>query len=197
MEFKRKGEKTGMEKRKKWLAGDLFQMIDKILRDKNLLPQEILDYGCAGSRCEFILSEEFDVIPRVSFGGNEGIYLDIMLEAGDNTSVFSTGKGKICLGTYKTLLTDKERYKKMAVLGAEFVFELSDYVAKHMEDFNWTGYDLIIFRNGKKSRLKYWLFTHDKAVIKASRLLEKEEDISHVVIRDNKTGREETIRKAG
>lgn len=86
-----------MGKRKKWTSEALFHLVNKMLLEKGLLPQEILDYGCAGIRKAYILSEEFDIIPRVSFGGSEGIYLDIVLEAGHKPCVFSTTEEKIRL----------------------------------------------------------------------------------------------------
>ena len=185
-----------MEKRKKWTAEELFRLVDKTLMEKGLLPQEILDYGCAGIRKVFILSEEFEIIPRVSFGGSEGIYLDIVLEAGYKPCVFSTTEEKIRLGTYKTLSTDRESYRRMSLLGAEFVCELRDYVAGHMDEFNWTGFDVTLCRGEKPTpKVKYWVLSYDKAVMCVNRFIESDASISFAVIRNNATGHEETIQK--
>ena len=57
------------KKRRKWNARELFIMVDEGLREKGLRPEKILDYSCAGSGSEMILSEEFDVVlaPGLAF----------------------------------------------------------------------------------------------------------------------------------
>ena len=95
-------------KRKKWNARELFLMIYEKLEKEGLVPDNILDYSCAGSASELIQSEEFDIVPHIVHGASEGIYMDIRLEAGECARVFSTPKPELRLGTFKTLQTDKE-----------------------------------------------------------------------------------------
>ena len=183
------------KKRKKWNARELFIMIDEGLREKGLRPEKILDYSNAGSATELLLSEEFDVVPYVVHGSCEGIYMTILLETGDNAQVFSSHKPRLNLGTYKTLNTDKESYMKMAMLGAEFVFALRDYVNDHMDEFNWTGFDLWLFRAEKDPAGKMWVYSHERAVERASQFIGRQSgSAAFAVIRNNETEKEETIR---
>jgi len=113
----KKEETMDRMKRKKWNVRELFLMVDEGLRKKGLRPEKILNYSCAGSGSEMILSEEFDIVPYIVHGSSEGIYLSMILETGDDALVFSSHKPRLNLGTYKTLYTDKDAYKKMAMLG--------------------------------------------------------------------------------
>ena len=106
------------KKRKKWNARELFFMIKEELEKEGLIPDDILDYSSAGSASELILAEEFDVVPHIVHGACEGIYMDIRLEAGECARVFSTPKPELRLGTFKTLQTDKEAYKKTAMMSS-------------------------------------------------------------------------------
>ena len=143
-------------KRKKWNARELFLMIYEKLEKEGLVPENILDYSCAGSASELIQSEEFDIVPHIVHGASEGIYMDIRLEAGECARVFSTPKPELRLGTFKTLQTDKEAYMKMSMLGAEFVYALYEYIDMHRDEFNWTGFDIMAFRNAGDIIGKMW-----------------------------------------
>ena len=176
-------------KRKKFSAKQLFNLIDSMLEEKGLKP-DILDYGLGGDASQMILSEEFDAVPRVTFGGSEGIYLDITLEGSERT--FSTGKDVLRLGTYKTLGTTKEDYIKMSLLGVEFVFALRDYVEQHMDEFNWTGYDISLFRDDENPAGKIWTLRSDRALEIANDFLAKYPD-GLAVIRDNETEAKEHV----
>ena len=151
-------------KRKKWNARELFLMIYEKLEKEGLVPENILDYSCAGSASELIQSEEFDIVPHIVHGASEGIYMDIRLEAGECARVFSTPKPELRLGTFKTLQTDKEAYKKMAMLGAEFVYALYEYIDMHRDEFNWTGFDITAFRNAGDIIGKMWTPSYKRAM---------------------------------
>ena len=181
-------------KRKKWNARELFLMVEKVLKENGVYPEDLLDYSATGSGSEMILSEEFDIVPRIVHGANEGIYMNIMLETNDNARVFSSHKPSIRLGSYKTLSTDKDSYIKMATLGAEFVYALDKYVSSHIDEFNWTGYDMSLFNGEGKPAGKMWVFKHDRAVEQANRFLAEMDEGSYAVLRNNETEKEETIR---
>ena len=83
------------EERRKWNARELFLMIEEELERKGLVPEDILDYSCAGSASELILSEEFDIVPHIVHGASEGIYMEIRLEAGECARVFSSPKPEL------------------------------------------------------------------------------------------------------
>ena len=58
---------------------DLFNKIQDILKEKGKLPA-ILDYGLATRSPVPIKTYEFDLVNKLSRGGNEGIYLDLWIE---------------------------------------------------------------------------------------------------------------------
>lgn len=182
-------------KRKKWNARELFFMIKEELEKEGLIPDDILDYSSAGSASELILAEEFDVVPHIVHGACEGIYMDIRLEAGECARVFSTPKPELRLGTFKTLQTDKEAYKKMAMLGAEFVYALLEYIDKHKDEFNWTGFDITAFRNAGDIIGKMWTPSYKRALEHARKLTSRPGVAAYVVIRNNETEKEEVIRR--
>lgn len=182
------------KKRHKWNARELFLMLKESLKKEGLIPEDLLDYSCAGSDSELILSEEFDVIPRIVHGSNEGIYMDVMLDTGDETRVFSSHKPHLRLGTFKTLRTDKEAYIRMSVLGAEFVYALHTYVRENMDEFNWTGFDLTIC-HGEKILSKRWILDRGRAVACANVFIEEHGAGIYAVIRNNENDKEEVIGK--
>lgn len=174
------------QKRRKHNAKELFMRIDKILEEKGLKP-DILDYGIGDDASQEILAETFDIIPRVNFGGCEGIYLDIRLEDPSGQS-FGNGKKAIILGTYKTLCKKKEDYVAMSILGAEFVFALNEFVWEHEDEFNWTGYDVSLYADGNPAG-KIWVL-RDEAARKRARDFLTNHPSGEVRIRDNKSGKE-------
>lgn len=178
-------------KRKKWSARALFLMIKEKLKKDGLMPDDILDYSIAGSDSEMILSEEFNVIPRIVHGSNEGIYMDIILDAGE-CGVFSSSEPYIRLGTFKTLQTDKNAYVKMSILGAEIVYAVHAYVRENMDEFNWTGFDLT-FYHGEKKPFKMWVMDYERAIERAKTFVKKHDSGSYVKIRNNETEKEEVV----
>ena len=183
-------------KRKKWNARELFLMIYEKLGKEGLVPDNILDYSCAGSVSELIQSEEFDIVPHIVHGASEGNYMDIRPEAGECARVFSTPKPELRLGTFKTLQTDKEAYKKMAMLGAEFVYALYEYIDMHRDEFNWTGFDITAFRNAGDIIGKMWTPSYKRAMEHARKLTSRPGAAAYVVIRNNQTEKEEVIRRS-
>ena len=176
-------------KRKKWNARELFLMVNELLRAEHVYPEDLLEYSSAGSGSEMILSEQFDIIPRVVHGQNEGIYMDILLVTNDNARVFSNHKPSIRLGTFKTLRTDKEAYVRMSTLGAEFVYALSEYVNNNMDEFNWVGFDLSIFRNDGVSCGEMTVYKRERAIERAQQFLAEMGAGAYAMIRDNMTGK--------
>lgn len=197
MASRRKKEETmDRTRRKKWNARELFLMTCEKLEKEGLVPENILDYSCAGSASELIQSEEFDIVPHIVHGSSEGIYMDIRLEAGECARVFSTPKPELRLGTFKTLQTDKEAYKKMAMLGAEFVYALYEYIDMHRDEFNWTGFDITAFRNAGDTIGKMWTPSYKRAMEHARKLTSRPGAAAYVVIRNNQTEKEEVIRRS-
>lgn len=163
----------------------LFNKILGILKEKNLLP-DILDYSLAESyHVKEIKSYEWDTIGIVNFGGSEGIYLDVYAQG-------ETGNGeeKVRLGTFKTLERSREAFYVMAKLQTDFVYETYDFVSDNMEDFEWTGYNINLYRDGKRI---CGYSTAGKEGLK--RILERHSDFEYAEITDNATCKETTLTK--
>ena len=161
---------------------EFFRIIDKYLEENHLKPTE-LDYSAPTSHPTAMRTYEWDVVGTVNFGGCEGIYLDIYAH-GDVTG----GQWEdVTLGTYKTLDTSKEAFKRMGDLNAEFVFAARDYVNKHMDDFEWTGYHVEFFQGGHKI-LGITCQTEEYAVERAKRG-GKQYECDTVKITDNRTSK--------
>ena len=80
----------------------------------------------------------------------------------------------------------------MAKLQTDFVYETRDFVNDHIDEFEWTGYN-VRFYKGDKRTIGYT--TGSKEGI--NRLLKRhiESDFDYVVITDNATCKERTIEK--
>lgn len=166
---------------------ELFRLIDGKLKEEGRLP-EILDYGQPTHEPRPVKTMSWDTIGRVSFGSSEGIYLDICLEGDMGGGTYE----RVELGTYKTLLEDKEAFSTMSLLNTEFVFAMRDFVNTHMDDFNWVGFD-IIFYIGEKQAIKY---TTTRDLASAREFIQergKRNGFDHAVLINNETGKEEII----
>jgi len=159
---------------------EYFQKICEILQTKNLWFSD-LDYALPSRFPAPIKIVEFTEINQLEYGGSEGIYLSIgiHMKTGENYP----------LGIFKTLRTDDQAMKEMALLLANFLIESRNYVNSHIDDFTWTGYHVFGYKDGKRENWGYFCVTETNAWAKKNLLLEKYEKVS---IRDNET-RKETV----
>ena len=135
-------------RKKPFTNKELFNEIVRILKETNKLP-DILDYALSDSLNENLInSYEFDSLFKLNWGGNEGIYLDVAI-----TGRFNGESKVISLGTFKTLLETDEAMHQMAALEADFVIILNRFVEKNLDDFTWSGYNIIpLDLNGKRCK---------------------------------------------
>ena len=173
-------------RKKPYTSQELFRIINENLKKQGLLP-DILDYGIPGRDNLPIKTISWNTVGTVDFGGNEGIYLDICLE-GD----IGDKHDKVHIGTYKTLREDKDAFKAMGDLNAEFVFAVRDFVEKNEEDFNWTGYD-VGFYTGDKKRIAYWSPTHSSVERLCETTFARFADVEYASIIDNETKTESRL----
>lgn len=166
----------------------LFNAIVDILKEKNLLP-DILDYHLSESECNErkIKTCEWDTIGIVNFGSCEGIYLDVYIKGN-----IGDGLEKVKLGTFKTLGESREDFYTMSRLQADFTWETRSFVNSHMDDFNWTGYDVKFFK-GEKGTAGYWTSSKEGA----DKLIKKcyNGDFDYVIIINNENCKETKMRK--
>lgn len=168
---------------------DLFYIILNKLKEGGLLP-EILDYSLGCSTLKEIKSDEWDAIGRITFGGNEGIYLRIYIEG-----VIDHDYDKVELGTFKTLETSKEAYKAMSDLNVEFIFALRDFVEVNSESFCWTGYSVRFVGNGEPSDHPIWTASKKQAMKIINRHLEKHRNTKTAIVYNHETNTEEVFRR--
>lgn len=128
---------------------ELFKLIMDQLQSENRVP-DILDYALAENDPVEIRNYEFDVLGAVNYGGSEGIYIDLFLRG--NIGYGWGGKEHTKLGTIKTLRTDDDSFRQMAVLMADFQIAATRFVNAHLDDFTWIGYDIEYFREGETER---------------------------------------------
>lgn len=189
-----KERNCGMKKNAIYRTDQLFNMVNEKLMEDGLLP-DILDYSLS-SRYSFpVKNVEWDCVGRVNFGGSEGIYLDLYLEGNTGSEEVIDGddvkESRILIGTYKTLLTDRDAYRAMCILQAEFVYTLKDFVRDHWDDFNRTGHSIHFYRDGEK-RMAYYATTMERAKSLAS-VGFAQYGYDYAIIIDNETGEEERI----
>lgn len=115
---------------------ELFREVCKLVE----LPK-ILDYYLPASDVCEIKSYEYSTWNSLNYGGSEGIYLDIGLEFTDHEI--------IRLGTFKTLNDNTEAMRTMGKLLADLVVAIAGFINKNIDDFDWTGYAVRGFVNGK------------------------------------------------
>ena len=79
----------------------------------------------------YLTDYRFDLIPRLSFGGCEGIYLSLCLEG----SFDGSDKQKATIGTFKTLRTDLEACRLMGALGGALMYYGREYVNREIHRY--------------------------------------------------------------
>lgn len=151
---------------------------------------DILDYSLAASDPVLIQTYEFDLKSSLAYGGSEGIYLMLWIE------FFQDGKRCINgLGTFKTLLEDRNAMHRMSGLLADFIVEAYAYVNANLDDFTWEGVDVRpLDASGKKSGGGYSCSSMEMALKKKDILLKK---YPYVLVRDNRTRKEEKFQRDG
>ena len=164
---------------------ELFNKICNILKAKGRLP-DILEYESATRNPVPIMTYACELGSKLTYGGNEGIYLDLWIEY---SSIREKPRQK--LGVFKTLHESSDAMHTMAGLLADFIIEESAYVNAHLDDFTWEGVDIYAFdKDGKQCGLGFTYSTMEDALTKKDRLLEK---YPKVVVRNNAARKEKTF----
>ena len=93
----------------------------------------LLEYSASvrESQDTYLTDYQFDVVPHIQFGSNEGVYLTLMLEG----SFDSTDSRKAVLGTLKTLRTDLEACRLMGVLGGALMYHARQYIEQEIHRY--------------------------------------------------------------
>lgn len=174
-----------MEKRNKpYTTHELFNEIDNLLHQKGKIPAD-LEYALfSGGENQEIRTYFWDVIFHVRFGGSEGIYLDLLLD-GD---VAGNGSTVCRFGTYKTLNSDDESFRNMAILGANFALETNHWMKDKLDDFTWTGYNIDYYKDGSIRRSLTSYNKLDDVLQTCVTNIDRSE-FDRIIVTDNATGR--------
>lgn len=166
---------------------EYFHLICAILRENGQMPDDILDYAVAAYVPVPITTWQFDIRNNLDYGGSEGIYLDLSIEAYENEQRQKSWR----LGTFKTLRDSPEAMRTMAQLLADFIVEDRAYVNSHLDDFTWTGLDVYaVSESGKRVGWGYSCDNLETAMKRKDELLRKYDKV--IVVRDNATRKEKS-----
>lgn len=180
------------KKNKLYTTDELFRLIVKKLKEKQLYP-DILDYDLADERhSEAVRTMEWEVYGIVHFGGSEGIYIGMYLDG----NLGGGKKGCFHIGTFKTLGTSHEDWMAMSDLNGEFCYELCDFVNNNMDDFDWEGYKVRFYNQDGTG--EYWYqqcetFERAQERIKETFTYREDKNYHHAIIFDNWTGKETVV----
>ena len=132
---------------------------------------------------------EWYLLSETHFGYNEGIYTHFYIRR------YSYQEQKFVrfdFATAKTLGTRDEDYLAMHTMAARFELLAKDYVDKHQEEFNWKGYDVTGYKDGRTYG-GWYCPRKENSEKRAEELLQAGAD--YVTIRDNRSREIRTIGK--
>ena len=138
-----------------------------------------------------IVDIDWNLISRTVYGGSEGIYTVFYMERYDYDKRETV---RYRMATAKNCSRSDEDYMAMHVMAARFELAANNYIDKHMEDFNWRGYDVKGYKDGKKWG-GWWCPSRPNADKRAVEMIGDGAD--YVTIRDNKTRETEKFNKNG
>ncbi len=120
-----------MELRKKpYSVGEFFMEIAKCA---GLSKEKMIDYYLGAREDIPITQTEFDIISTLSYGGSEGIYVDIYCRGKIND--FSDYKELTHIGTIKTLHEDDEAMTEMGAISGRIVAVGTSFLRKNSLNF--------------------------------------------------------------
>ena len=181
------------KKKTLYTAESLFNVIMNELKSTGKVP-DILEYAIPTRDKIKFRNYEFDVLGYVHYGACEGIYISLFFK-GDIGNGVSDRTGTI--GTIKTLDTSEEAFHKMAQLMADFQLVAMRHVESHIDDFNWTGFDIRYYKEGQtESSYGYTLHgvkTIKEAITHAKKRIPTVGEYVFADVTDNATGKTERI----
>lgn len=116
-----------MAKTKKYTTEDLAQEVLSYLRDNNLEPEGLVEYIVIDPMPEEICANCFWLDASLTYGGNEGIFLDVYIHGkyGEDPKADATMR----LLLFKTLDAGDDAMRKMADLGASCMIAVRELTA--------------------------------------------------------------------
>ena len=139
-------------KTKPYTAEEFFHIIMDIVRKENL-DCDILDYAISSSENNQALIDSTDFSIRAAMvpGSSEGVYGEISIQGYTSNGI----RYDIYLGTLKTLCTDRDTMRKLGSILADFVRLGTDFVNDNIDDFTFSGYKIVYYRDNGRLLAKY------------------------------------------
>ena len=170
-----------MKRKKPYTPKEFFEEIMK-----GIDVPDFIDYCSARKTDPWLRNYEFEVFTDITYGSNEGAYLDINLRGnydGEPGSMFNI----LTIGTIKTLSTDEKSIKQLYALAAEIFIKANDFVRDNLDDFTWLGYRVKI---KPEDKCGYEIANLDRVVNKLLELRSRNIDISRVSVFDYSSRKE-------
>ena len=126
---------------------DLFHEIIEKVKESEKWPSNLVDYEQADNYEAGLYDYEFRPVFTLQPGSNEGYYLNLYIRGYYSlTDKFDL----VSLGTIKTLFTDKESIRQMAVLYGECLLAYEEIMSTELDKFTRKGYDLFLVDKKEK-----------------------------------------------
>lgn len=126
---------------------DLFHEIIEKVKESEKWPSSIIDYELEDRYETGLYDYEFRPVFTLQPGSNEGYYLNLYIRGYYSlTDKFDL----VSLGTIKTLFTDKESIRQMAVLYGECLLAYEEIMSTELDKFTRKGYDLFLVDKEEK-----------------------------------------------
>ena len=136
-----------------------------------------------------IVDIDWNLVSKTIYGGSEGIYTVFYMDRYDYDKRETV---RYRMATAKHCSRADESYMAMHTMAARFELAAKNYISKHDEEFNWRGYDVTGYKDGKKWG-GWWCPKEGNADIMTWELLENGAD--YVTIRNNRTREVTTTNK--
>ncbi|MDD6017067.1 MAG: hypothetical protein PUC18_12485 [Prevotellaceae bacterium] len=139
-----KKKQAGTERPYTWY--EFFRIIRNIVEEEQVVMHDELDYFDTDNHWSdkpIDLSYwDWWVVSETQFGGNEGVYTDFYMRL--------EGEPRRHIATAKTLNEGDKAYVNMHEFGARVCLAINKYVREHEDEFNWSGYDVGYWQDGKR-----------------------------------------------
>lgn len=117
---------------------DLMNKVFELVKENGCYEKAgaIMDYFLPEDyRVQELTNYEFDFIATVSFGGNEGIYIDCAIKGGFDENTKGDKPGILPCGTFKTLDENLDAMKIMGELCGALTYFETQYVNKELDRY--------------------------------------------------------------
>lgn len=120
---------------------DFCEALNKLFEQNGVIDMSVLEHGymkcmdfsIKDARKYRLTREEFSVDAKVTFGSNEGIYVDVYLDGKWRDE--QKENGRLWIGCYKTLGESRKDAEAMGKMAGAISYFAHKYVGDNIEDF--------------------------------------------------------------